>query len=65
MPRGDIHTGENSMTVLLICWMAVWVVMGFYIAAKKGLPMARTVVDALLLGPFVLLLFLAKETKKK
>jgi hypothetical protein len=65
MPHGDIHTGENSMTVLLICWTAFWVAMGFYIANKKGLPKARTIFDALLLGPFVLLLFLAKETKKK
>jgi len=52
------------MTVLVICWIAVWVAMGIYIAHKKGFPKARTIVDALLLGPFILLLFLAKQTKE-
>jgi uncharacterized membrane protein YGL010W len=65
VPYGDIHGEGNSMTVLVICWTAVWVAMGIYIAYKKGLPKVRTIVDALLLGPFVLLLFLAKETKQK
>lgn len=64
VPYGDIHAEENSMTVLVICWIAVWVAMGIYIAHKKGFPKARTIVDALLLGPFILLLFLAKETKE-
>ncbi len=65
VPYEDIHAEENSMTVLVICWIAVWVAISIYIAYKKGLPKARTILDALLLGPFVLLLFLAKDTKGK
>jgi hypothetical protein len=53
------------MTVLVIGWFVVWVTMGIFIADKKGFSRARGIIDALLFGPFVLLLFLAKQTKKK
>jgi len=54
------------MRLLAICWTAGWVVAGIYIAARKGRSMARAAVEALVLGPFVLLLLsFAKPTKKK
>jgi hypothetical protein len=53
------------MRVFAICWMVVWVIVGIYIANKKGRSKARGAIDALLFGPFVLLLSFAKQTKKK
>jgi hypothetical protein len=46
--------------------MAGWVIAGIYIAGKKGRSRARAAIEALLFGPFVLLLLsFAKQTKKK
>jgi len=54
------------MRLLAICWMAGWVVAGIYMASKDGRSKTRAAVEALLLGPFVLLLFsFAKQAKKK
>jgi len=53
------------MRLLAICWMAGWVIAGIYVADKKGRSKARAVIDALLFGPFVLLLIFAKQAKKK
>ncbi len=54
------------MRLLAICWTAGWVVAGIYMAAKNGRSMARGAVEALLLGPFVLLLLnFAKQARKK
>jgi hypothetical protein len=54
------------MRLLAICWTAGWVVAGVYMAARKGRPLARAAIEALILGPFVLfLLSFAKQTKKK
>jgi hypothetical protein len=54
------------MRLLAICWMAGWVISGIYIASKKGHSKARAAIEALLFGPFVLLLLgFAKQTKKK
>ena len=53
------------MRVLAIGWMAGWVVAGVYMAGKKGRSKVRAAVEALLLGPFVLLLLsFAKQAKK-
>jgi hypothetical protein len=53
------------MTLLSICWTAVWVIAGIYIAAKNGRSKVRGAIDALLFGPFVLFLVFAKQTKEK
>ena len=54
------------MRLLAICWMAGWVIAGIYIAAKKGRSKTRAAIEALLLGPFILLLLsFAKQAKKK
>jgi hypothetical protein len=53
------------MRVLAICWMVGWVIAGIYIAGKEGRSKARAAIEALLFGPFVLLLSFAKQTKKK
>jgi hypothetical protein len=54
------------MTLLAVCWMAGWVIAGILIARKKGRSRARAAIEALLLGPFILLLLgFAKQTKKK
>ncbi|MGD0127797.1 MAG: hypothetical protein ABSF46_20730 [Terriglobia bacterium] len=54
------------MKLLAICWTAGWVVAAILIAARKGRSMARAALEALILGPFVLLLLnLAKQAKKK
>ena len=54
------------MRVLAIGWMAGWVVAGVYMAGKKGRSKVRAAAEALLLGPFVLLLLsFAKQAKKK
>jgi hypothetical protein len=46
--------------------MAGWLIAGIHIARKKGHSRARAAIEALLLGPFVLLLLgVAKQTKKK
>jgi hypothetical protein len=61
-----VQPEEARMRLLAICWTAGWVVAGIYIAARKGRSMARAAVEALLLGPFVLLLLsFAKQAKKK
>ena len=57
---------ESAMRLLAICWTAGWVVAGVYVAARKGRPLARAALEALILGPFVLLLLsFAKQAKKK
>ena len=57
---------EATMRLLAICWTAGWVVAATYIAARKGRSVARAALEALLLGPFVLLLLnFAKQAKKK
>ena len=54
------------MRLLMICWTAGWVIAGIYTANKNGRSMARAAIEALLFGPFVLLLLgFAKQTKKK
>ncbi len=54
------------MRLLAICWTTGWVVAAIFIAARKGRPMARAALEALVLGPFVLFLFnFAKQAKKK
>jgi hypothetical protein len=53
------------MTLLSICWTAVWVIAGIFIAAKNGRSMTRGAIDALLFGPFVLVLAFGKQGKKK
>ena len=54
------------MKLLAICWTAGWVVAATIIAARKGRSIARAALEALVLGPFVLLLLnLAKQAKKK
>lgn len=53
------------MRLLPICWTVGWVIAAICIAAKKRRSKSRAAVDALLFGPFVLLLNLARETKKK
>jgi hypothetical protein len=61
-----LHIEETTMRLLAICWTAGWVIAGIYIAAKSGRSKARAAVEALLLGPFVLLLLsFAKQAKKK
>ena len=57
---------ESAMRLLAICWTAGWVVAGVYVAARKGRPLARAAIEALIFGPFVLLLLsFAKQSKKK
>jgi len=54
------------MRVLAICWTAGWVIAGILMGARKGRPLARAAIEALILGPFVLLLLsFAKQAKKK
>ena len=54
------------MKLLAIGWTAGWVVAAIFIAARKGRSPARAALEALLLGPFVLLLLsFAKPAKKK
>jgi hypothetical protein len=53
------------MRLLAICWTAGWIIAGIYIADKKGRSKVRAAIDALLFGPFVLLLTFAKQAKKK
>jgi len=54
------------MRLLAIGWMAGWVVAGIYMAGKNGHSKARAAIEALLLGPFILLLLgFAKQAKKK
>jgi hypothetical protein len=54
------------MKLFAICWMAGWVIAGIYIAGKKGRSKVRAAIQALLFGPFVLLLLtFAKQIKKK
>jgi hypothetical protein len=54
------------MKLLAICWTAGWVVAAVIIAARKGHSIARAALEALILGPFiVLLLNVAKQAKKK
>jgi hypothetical protein len=54
------------MRLLAICWTAGWVIAGIYMAAKNGRSKARAAMEALLLGPFILLLLgFAKQAKKK
>ena len=54
------------MKLLAVCWTAGWVVAAIVIAARKGRSMARAALEALILGPFVLLLLnFAKQVKKK
>ena len=53
------------MSLFAICWMAGWVIAGIYIAHRKGRSKTRGAIDALLFGPFVLLLSFARQTKKK
>ncbi len=53
------------MRLLAICWTAGWVVAAIYMAARKGRSMPRAALEALLLRPFVLLIFnFAKQAKK-
>jgi hypothetical protein len=59
-------TEENMMRLLAICWMAGWIIAGIFIAGKKGTSRGRAAIEALLFGPFVLLILsFAKQTKKK
>ncbi len=60
-----LHAEETTMRLLAICWTAGWIIAGIYIADKKGRSKARAAIDALLFGPFVLLLTFAKQAKKK
>ena len=54
------------MRLLAICWMAGWVVAGIFIAGRKGRSKSRAAIEALLFGPFVLLLLsFARQLKKK
>ena len=54
------------MTLLAICWTVGWVIAGVYVANKKGNSKVRAALEALLLGPFVLLLLgFAKQARKK
>ena len=54
------------MKLLPIFWTVGWVVAATYIAARKGRSMARAALEALILGPFVLLLLnFARQAKKK
>ena len=53
------------MKLLPICWMVGWLIAWTCIAAKKGQPLARAAIEALLLGPFVLLLNYARQARKK
>jgi len=54
------------MRLLAICWMAGWVIAGIYMAGKNGRSKTRAAIEALLFGPFVLLLLsFAKQIKKK
>jgi uncharacterized protein YqgC (DUF456 family) len=65
IPYEDVHTEETTMSLFAICWMAGWVIAGIYIAHRKGRSKTRGAIDALLFGPFVLLLSFARQTKKK
>jgi len=54
------------MKLLAVGWTAGWVLAGIYIAARKGRSLPRAAIEALILGPFVLLLLgFAKPSKKK
>ena len=53
------------MRLLAILWTAGWVIAGIYMASKEGRSKTRAAVEALLLGPFVLLLLnFARQAKK-
>jgi hypothetical protein len=61
-----MHIEETTMRLLALCWMAGWVMAGIYMASKNGRSKARAAIEALLLGPFVLLLLsFAKQAKRK
>jgi hypothetical protein len=61
-----LHDEETTMRLLAICWMAGWVVAGIFIAGRKGRSKSRAAIEALLFGPFVLLLLsFARQLKKK
>jgi len=54
------------MRLWAIFWTTAWVIVGTYIAARKGRRLTRAALEALVLGPFVLLLLsFAKSAKKK